>query len=195
MSEKFVKLNTDLLEPPGALFLHHLLGQGGNEFLPVGQAHLGGGCEGHLLDLEGLQGEDGTPEVALAGLSNVVGQLGGDGKALLLGNGLKHTHDLLLARGRNTDGKAPATNRLEDLGVAVAAEDEAEGRDVLLHGTTEGVLGITRELVNLIEDDDLEGPLVRGVNGGRLGDLFDDLLHHEAVLGPHVGGVHLDVVP
>ena len=127
-----------------------------------------------------------------------------------------------MAGSRDADAETPRPDGINDLGLVVAAQDEAAAGAVLLHGPTEGRLGLPAELVHLDQDDDLVVYLVLAP-AGRLGGtalgatvsatlaagaerrggagnvpvgrhLLDDLLHDVAVVDAGVSGADLDVV-
>ena len=134
----------------------------------------------------------------------------------------RHVTHIVMTRSRDADAKAPRPDGIDDLGLVVAAQDEAAAGAVLLHGPTEGRLGLPAELVDLDQDDDLVVHLVLAP-AGRLGGtalgaivsvfvaagaerrggagnvpvgrhLLDDLLHDVAVVDAGVSGADLDVV-
>jgi len=123
---------------------------------------------------------------------------------------------------RDADAETPRPDGIDDLGLVVAAQDEAAAGAVLLHGTTEGRLGLPAELVDLDQDDYLVVHLVPA-SAGRFGSaigaiipaagvaaaskrcggagyvpvgrhLLDDLLDDEAIVDAGVSGADLDVI-
>lgn len=118
-----------------------------------------------------------------------------------------------MAGSRDADAQAPRPDGIDDLGLVVAAQDEAAAGAVLFHGPAEGRLGLPAELVDLDQHDDLvvhlvlapAGRLGRAVlpatdgRGGTRyvpvgGHLLDDLLDDVAVVDAGVSRADLDVV-
>ncbi len=86
--------------------------------------------------------------------------------------------------------RAPALDRVDDLGRIIAGEDEPAGLGIALHGPAERGLGIGSEGIRFIQEEDLEcGIPERGSPGELL-----DLVAHD-IDAPFVRGIHLPEVP
>jgi hypothetical protein len=107
-------------------------------------------------------------------------------QALFFSDTLQHGLDLLYARRRDSDKQTSTPYRRNNVARAVCEENETEVRAVLLHGTTEGGLGIACEMVGLIDHDDLEALLGGEIDLLCLRNFFEEILDNDAIVVAHV---------
>lgn len=194
LAQQLVQAVTDLAQPCRRLLRDDHRSGLAQVHLPVHVANILVGGERIALHFARLQQENRPPEVAV--------RLLGDPRAefslwrqLLPGADVQQDLDNLLVGGRgHSHAQATRTDRRNDAGGAVDAQDDPAGGHVLLHGATEGVLGVLGEFVDLGQDDHLELALTARVELVRLGDMFDEVHDDHAIVDADVGGVHFQVV-
>ncbi|RUP46977.1 hypothetical protein BC936DRAFT_146298, partial [Jimgerdemannia flammicorona] len=71
------------------------------------------------------------------------------------------TH-LGVLRPRDPDEQAPGPDGPDDLACRIAAQDETQVAHVLLHRAAQARLGIARQLIGLVDDDDCGEMGIRG---------------------------------
>ena len=194
MTDQLVEASSDLTEFPGTLLLNYLVGGLSQVELPVQLLDLLLGREGVLRHLAGLHHQDGSPQVTLTFLGNPLGQRWGERATFLLGDLGDHVGDVLHAGGRHPDGQTPGPDGGDDLAGRVGHQDDSTGGHVLLHGASEGMLGVLGELVHLRQNNNLELPLSLLVELVVAGHSLDELLYDDPVIDAHVTGVDLDVI-
>jgi hypothetical protein len=147
-----------------------------------------------LLRVDSLEHEQSLPQIPPTLLRNPLVERCNLTPAFLLAHGPQNPTDLVLCRGCNPDKQRSATNRCDDVACGVRQEDQAKVGTVLLHGPSERRLRISRQVVCLIDDDDLEALLCAQVDLLGLRHFFEQILHHHSVVVADIRRCDLEVV-
>ena len=145
-------------------------------------ADLGGLLADVLLRVNSLEHEQSLPQVPPALLRDPLVERCNLTPAFLLAHSPQNPADLVLRRCCNPDKQRPATNRCDDVACGVREEDQAKIGAVLLHGPSECRLSISRQVVCLIDDDNLEALLCAQVDLLCLRHFLEQVLHHYSIV-------------
>jgi hypothetical protein len=113
---------------------------------------------------------------------------------LLLAHRLEHAANLRLCRRRNPHQQCPTPDRRNDVARRVCQQNQPQIGTVLLHRPPQRRLRIARQVVCLIDDDDLEALFCAEVDLLCLRDFLEQILHNYSVVVSDIGGRDLEVV-
>lgn len=124
---------------------------------------------------------------------NPLKQLFANLQLLQLRNILQNAHNLALRRRRNPHKQRSRPDRPNDICRAVRNQDQPQIGRVFFHSPTQRGLGIAREVVGFVDDDDLEALFGADIDLLGLGDFFEKGLDHDTVVVADVGGGYFEV--
>ena len=165
-----------------------------DERFPVGGRDGRAGARLRVLRVDGLVHEQRAPQVAVRLVRDARVQGWDLLPVLLLACTAEDVADLGLGGRRDADEQRAAADRGDDACGGVGEEDEADVVGILFHGAAEGGLGVARQVVGFVDDDDFEALLRVEVDLLGLGDFFEEFLHDDSVVAADVGRGDFEVV-
>lgn len=147
-----------------------------------------------LLRIDSLEHQKRAAQVSSTLLSDSLVQAFGLVPAFSLRSNSERRANIGFSGRSHPDQQGSRANRGNDVRGAIGQENQAQIRTVLFHSTTQCSLGITGEVVGLVNYNDLE-PLLRGlIHLLCLGDLLQQFLDHDSVVVTDIRGRNFEVV-
>jgi hypothetical protein len=144
--------------------------------------------------MDSLKHEQSTTQVAVTLLGNSLFETLTACVTLLLSDLSQDCADLVFGRCSDSDKQGTTSNRSNDIARTVGQKDQAQVGTVFLHCSSQGSLGVSGEMVCLIDDDNLEALFGGHVDLLCLSNLLEKVLDNNTVVVANITRCYLEMV-